>query len=247
MSISSEADWQGLRRVGRLVRLTLDALEANVRPGVTTAELDEVAAAIFDRFGGRSAPALEYGFPRTVLISVNDEVVHGIPGSRPLKSGDVVKLDVTAERDGYVGDAARTVLVGTASSSATRLRDCVEAAFAQGLAVARAGVRVNEIGRAVEREVSRWGFTVIRGLDGHGVGRAIHEPPAVPNYYNRRQQDVLTEGLVITIEPIICSGSGQAYEDRDGWTIRTSDASLAAHYEHTVVITGDRAVVLTAA
>jgi len=188
-----------------------------------------------------------YGFPGTVLICVNDEVVHGVPGSRHLKPGDVVKLDVTAEKGGYMADAARTVLVGSASPRAQRLVTCVHAAFEQALNVAKAGNRVSEIGRAIEAEVHRHGFSVIRALEGHGIGRTIHEAPSVPNYWNPEQKDVLTEGLVLTIEPIISSGQGHVYEDRDGWTVRTSDGSLSAHYEHTVVITRDRPVLLTAA
>jgi methionyl aminopeptidase len=246
MSITSENDWKGLREVGRVVRLTLDALEQHAQAGVTTAELDQVAAQIFVVHGARSAPAMVYGFPGTVLICVNDEVVHGVPGSRHLKPGDVVKLDVTAEKGGYMADAARTVLVGSASPRAQRLVTCVHAAFEQALNVAKAGNRVSEIGRAIEAEVHRHGFFVIRGLEGHGIGRTIHEAPSVPNYWNPEQKDVLTEGLVLTIEPITSSGQGQVYEG-DGWTVRTSDSSLSAHYEHTVVITGDRPVLLTAA
>ena len=247
MSIESEADWRGLRAVGRVVRLTLDALERHTRPGITTGELDRVAAALFSAHGARSAPSLVYGFPGTVLISVNDEVVHGIPGARRLAPGDLVKLDVTVEKDGYVADAARTVIVGSGTELSRRLAACAEAAFAAGAAVARAGTRVNEIGRFVEREVRRSGFSVIRGLTGHGVGRTIHEAPPVPNYYDARQRDVLTEGLVVTIEPIITCGGGDAFEDADGWTLRTTDGSLAAHHEHTLVITRDRPVLLTAA
>ena len=247
MSITSEADWKGLREIGRVVRLTLDALELHVQAGVTTAELDHVAAQIFAAQGARSAPAMVYGFPGTVLICVNDEVVHGIPGSRRLKSGDVVKLDVTAEKGGYMADAARTVLVGSASARAQRLVACVHSAFEQALNVAKAGNLVREIGRVIETEVNRHGFSVIRALQGHGIGRTIHEAPSVPNYWNPEQKDVLTEGLVLTIEPILSSGQGQVDEDGDGWTIRTSDGSLAAHYEHTVVITRDRPVLLTAA
>ena len=247
MSITSEADWKGLREIGRVVRLTLDALERHVQAGVTTAELDQVAAQIFAAQGARSAPAMVYGFPGTVLICVNDEVVHGIPGSRRLKSGDVVKLDVTAEKGGYMADAARTVLVGSASARAQRLVACVHSAFEQALKVAKAGNLVREIGRVIETEVNRHGFSVIRALEAHGIGRTIHEAPSVPNYWNPEQKDVLTEGLVLTIEPIISGGQGQVYEDGDGWTIRTSDGSLAAHYEHTVVINRDRPVLLTAA
>jgi methionyl aminopeptidase len=247
MSIHNERDWTGMRRVARIVRLTLDALERNVRPGITTAELDAVAAAVLSQNGARSAPAIVYGFPGSSLISVNDEVVHGVPGKRRIEPGDVVKLDVTVEKDGYMADAARTVIVGSGSDLAHRLARCAKSAFRKSLDVARPGQRVSEIGRVVEREVRGHGFHVIHGLDGHGIGRTIHEPPTVPNSFNPRQRDVLTDGLVITIEPIISAGPGRAVEDRDGWTIRTSDGSLAAHYEHTLVVTHDGPVILTAA
>jgi methionyl aminopeptidase len=247
MSITSDADWRGLREIGRIVRLTLDALEERTRPGITTGELDRIAGEIFDANGARSAPAFTYGFPGTVLISVNDEIVHGIPGRRRLQRGDIVKLDVTAEKDGYVADAAQTVVLDGASQTARQLARCAEEAFEAALAVARAGNPVNAIGRAVESTVRRYGYSVVRALEGHGVGRAIHEAPAVPNCCNERQADVLTDGLVITIEPLIASGAGDAYEDVDGWTIRTNDGSLAAHHEHTLVITNGDPVLLTAA
>jgi methionyl aminopeptidase len=247
MSIDSAADWAGLREVGRIVRRTLVALERHARPGVTTAELDRIAARVFARHGARSAPAIVYGFPGTVLISVNDEVVHGVPGARRLAEGDLVKLDVTAEKNGYIADAARTVVLGRGPEVAHRLEACVRAAFDRGLEAARAGVRVTAIGRAVEAEVRRRGFSVIRELAGHGVGRTIHEDPPVPNFDDPKQEDVLEEGLVLTIEPIICAGAGQALHSEDGWTVRTKDGSLAAHHEHTIVITRDRPVLLTAA
>jgi methionyl aminopeptidase len=246
MSIESAADWKGLRRAGRVAQLTLDALETHVRPGTTTAELDAIAARVFASQGAHSAPKIVYGFPGTVLISVNDEVVHGIPGPRRLEPGDVVKLDVTVEKDGYVADAARTVIVESGTDVARRLVACARAAFSAALDVARAGTKVNEISRVVEREVRRSGFTVVRGLTGHGVGRTIHEPPSVPNHYDPWQRDVLTDGLVLTIEPIISAGSERTRQDSDGWTIRTSDGSLSAHYEHTLVSTRDRPVLLTA-
>lgn len=245
MSIESEADWKGLRRVARVARLTLDALAAQVRPGVTTMELDAVAASVFAAHGARSAPAAVYGFPGTVLISINDEIVHGIPGPRLVRAGDVVKLDVTVEKNGYVADAARSIVVEPAASAAHRLVACAAAAFHAALAVARAGVRVNEIGRAVEREVRRRGFAVVQGLAGHGVGRTIHEEPSVPNQYDPMQTDVLTEGLVLTIEPMISAGSARVVQDADGWTLRTSDGAWSAHHEHTLVITRAKPVVLT--
>jgi methionyl aminopeptidase len=247
MSITSEADWRGLREVARVVELTLDTLERHTVAGMTTGALDQLARDVFEAHGARSAPALTYGFPKTVLISVNDEIVHGIPGTRRLRCGDIVKLDVTAEKNGYVADAARTVVLAGAAEIKHRLAACAKAAFAAGLAAARAGTPVNLIGRAVEDTVISGGFSVVRALEGHGVGRSIHEPPNVPNYFNRRQKDVLTEGLVITIEPLIAAGEGVVYQDHDGWTIRTNDGSPTAHYEHTLVITADRPVVLTAA
>jgi methionyl aminopeptidase len=247
MSIESSADWDGLREVARVTRHVLDALEAAVTPGVTTGHLDRLAAGLLQREGARSAPALEYGFPGTVLISLNDEIVHGIPGRRVIRQGDLVKLDVTVEKDGYVADAARSLVVGQGADEAHRLVACVEAAFAAGLAVVRAGTRVNAIGRAVDREVRRHGFKGVVGLAGHGVGRAIHEAPSVPNQFDPWQTDVLEDGMVITIEPMIAAGSSRPVSAADGWTIRTADGSLAAHYEHTLVVTRGAPAVLTAA
>ena len=245
MSIESNGDWDGISEAARVTRLTLDALAQRVRPGVTTAELDAVAAGVFAAQGARSAPRLEYGFPRTVLISVNDEIVHGIPGPRRLVEGDLVKLDVTVEKNGYVADAARSVIVGAGSDTARRLAACAASALDAGLTVARPGTRVNAIGRAVSREVRHCGFSVVHGLTGHGVGRRIHEPPTVANHYDPWQMDLLTEGLVLTIEPMVSAGSPHPVQDADGWTIRTSDGSLAAHWEHTLVITAGGPVVLT--
>jgi methionyl aminopeptidase len=242
MSIKSEADWRGLRRAGDVARETLDALEAHVRPGITTGELDAVASAIFKKRGARSAPALVYGFPGTVLISVNDEIVHGVPGTRELRSGDLV----TVERDGYISDAARSVIVDTGSQAAARLRACAIAAFDASLAVARAGNKISDIGRVVEREVRARGFSVVRGLSGHGVGRTIHEPPTVHNHYVPSRA-LLEDGMVLTIEPLISAGSADVVTAEDGWTLRTSDGSLAAHHEHTLVITKGAPVLLTAA
>lgn len=148
---------------------------------------------------------------------------------------------------GYFADAARTVIVGTATNTAQRLAACVRAAFRAGASVARAGTPVKEIGRAVHNVVRHEGFSVIRGLTGHGVGRTIHEEPMVPNTYNHWQMDMLTEGLVITIEPMIAAGSSHPVDDADGWTIRTSDGSLSAHHEHTLIITRGEPVILTAA
>lgn len=247
MTITRDEELRGLRAAGRLVAEILRAMEAQVRPGITTAELDEVATRLLEENGARSAPRLVYDFPASTCISVNDEVVHGIPGSRSLRPGDLVKLDVTAELDGYMADAARTVVVGAADGLAARLSACAEAAFRRGLSRARAGRRVRDIGRAVESEVRSRDFSVIRELCGHGIGRTIHEPPTIPNFDSPSFRSRLAKGLVITIEPLISSGRGDVFLDNDGWTVRTSDRSLAAHYEHSLVVTEGRPILLTAA
>ena len=246
MSIESDDDLAGMREAGRITTETLDALQAHVAAGITTGELDAIAAAVLKKHGARSAPALVYGFPGTVLISVNDEIVHGIPGHRRLRAGDLVSLDVTIEMDGFIADAARSVVVGDGSTTAHRLVDVASASLCEGISVARAGAKVNAIGRAVQTEVERHGFSVVHGLTGHGVGRTIHEPPNVPNFFDRSQRDVLTEGLVLTIEPMITAGSAYPIQDDDGWTIRTRDGSLAAHCEHTLVITKGTPLILAA-
>src|SRR3954447_11477161 len=183
MSVDTPEELAGLRRAGRVVSATLREVARRVRPGVTTAELDAHAARVFASYGARSAPALVYGFPGTICISVNDEAVHGIPGPRRLHEGDLVKLDVTAELDGYYADACRTVAVGRPSPQAARLVATAEGALRRGLAVARAGAPVNAIGGAVEEAVVARGAAVCAPLTGHGIGRRIHEPPDVPNVF----------------------------------------------------------------
>ena len=247
MSINGPDELQGMRAAGAVVRQILDAMKRAVRPGVTTAELDEVGAGVMREQGARSAPALVYDFPGANCISVNEEAVHGIPGQRALQSGDLVKLDVTIEKDGFMADAAITVPVGEVTEESQRLADCAERAFTKAMLVARAGFRVSEIGRVVEKEVRRSGFAVIRDLSGHGIGRTIHEEPRVPNFPDPRANQILTEGLVITVEPIIAAGSGRTVVAQDGWTVVTADRRPSAHYEHTLVITKGQPILLTAA
>lgn len=247
MSINGPEELEGMRAAGAVVRLVLEAMKAEVRPGVTTAELDEVGAGVMRRQGAQSAPALVYKFPGANCISLNDEAVHGVPSGRALQEGDLLKLDVTVEKNGFMADAAITVPVGEVSVERKLLMACAERAFTKAMLVARAGFRVSEIGRVVEREVRRNGFSVIRDLGGHGIGRTIHEAPRVPNYPDPQANQVLTEGLVITVEPIIAAGSGRTVTAKDGWTILTADHQASAHYEHTLVITKGAPIVLTAA
>src|SRR5277367_302640 len=247
MSITSQEQFEKLRACGIIVAKALRAMSAAVRPGITTRELSQIGARILSASGARSSPPLVYNFPGDVCISVNDEVVHGIPGAYVIQPGDLVKLDLTAEKDGYHTDSAVSIEVPPTTETSHALAHCAERAFRQALAAAKAGNRTKDIGRAVEREVRRRGFQVVRELGGHGVGRTIHEEPSVPNYAALEARHPLTDGLVITIEPIIAVGTGRVSLDRDGWTVRTADGSLSAHYEHTIVITKGAPLLLTAA
>jgi methionyl aminopeptidase len=247
MSIGSEEDLRSMKAAGEVVARVLAAMKQQVRAGVTTRERDQVGARIIREHGAASAPRKVYDFPGDNCISINDEAVHGIPGDRVIQPGDLVKLDVTIEKDGYMADAAVTVAVEPVRQLHHKLARCAEKAFMRALLAARAGARVHDIGRAVEGEVRRSGFAVIRTLCGHGIGHTIHEAPEVPNFYEPMARQELTEGLVITIEPIIAAGTGNSYTGDDGWTVKTSDGKPSAHYEHTIVITRGAPIILTAA
>lgn len=245
MSIETEEELEALRAAGRAVAAALRAMRRAVRPGVTTLELDQLGGKVFRRCGARSGPQLDYNFPGINCISVNDEAVHGIPSRRRLRDGDLVKLDVTAELDGYYADACTTVSVGRPRLQAVQLAATARLALAKAVSAARAGVPLNAIGAAIENTVTGRGHAVCEGLMGHGIGRRIHEPPNVPNQYFPTMSQPLTEGLVLTIEPIISAGSGRVRSARDGWAVKTADGALAAHAEHTLVITHARPLLLT--
>ena len=247
MTIESNGDLESMRAVGKLVGQALKTMDSAIAPGMTTEQLDEIGERFLRKHGARSAPQLTYDFPGFNCISVNDGVVHGVPGPHVLKAGDVVKIDVTAELDGYIADAAITVVIPPVTTPKHNLVQSAQSAFRKAVKVALPGVRIAELGRAVETEVNRWGHSVIHEMCGHGVGRGLHEKPSVPNFFSPFTPGVLSDGLVIALEPIICEKPSDVYEDEDGWTIRTSNGCLAAHYEHTIVIRDGRAEILTAA
>lgn len=246
MSVDRPEQLEGLRRVGRLVAATLRTLRAAVKPGVSTGELDALAARTFADHGARSGPILTYGYPAAICVSVGDEVVHAIPGRRRLRPGEIVTLDVAAELDGYHADAASTVAVGTPSPDARRLMTATRAALAAGIRAAQPGARLRDVGAAIERVTVTRGFSVIPELTGHGIGRGMHEPPTVYNWPAPGADLVLTAGLVFTIEPMIAAGSPRITVGADGWTVRTADHGLSAHEEHTIMVAPGGAVVLTA-
>jgi methionyl aminopeptidase len=247
MCIETEAELAALIEAGRVARLTRDAMRAAVAPGITTRRLDEIGAEIMRANGARSAPMLVYRFPGQSCISVNDEVVHGIPSQRALREGDLVKLDVTIEKDGFMADTCVTVPVGRVSTRAAALAEAAEKAFHAGLRLVRPGKRACDVGAAVEEAVEKRGFRVVRTLTGHGIGRTIHEDPTIPNWNDPTHRTWLEDGMVITLEPIICAGSGDSFEAEDGWTVKTQDGALAAHFEHTLVVRKGAPLLLTAA
>ncbi|HXK16532.1 MAG TPA: type I methionyl aminopeptidase, partial [Polyangiaceae bacterium] len=220
-------------------------MASHVAPGVTTAELDAVGRDVLRRHGARSAPQLAYRFPGVTCISVNDELAHGIPGPRLLRDGDLVNIDVSAELDGYWADSGASYAVGNVAPRLRQLLFTTRAALNDALGEARAGAPIRNIGRAVERRAKRGGFRVVRDLCGHGVGRNIHEPPNVPNTFDRRNADVLHEGLVITIEPFLTTRATTIHEADDGWTLCTPDGSVGAQFEHTLIVTRGAPIVLT--
>lgn len=246
MSIESDQDLVKLKAIGRIVALALREMKTRVRPGITTAELDEVGQRFLEKHGARSAPSLAYDFPGATCISLNNEAAHGIPGERVIRKGDLVNIDVSAELDGYFADTGASIPVPPVKPFQQKLCNCTRRALKQAMSVAQAGRSINEIGKAVEATARRCGFSVIRNLPGHGVGRSIHEDPSVPCVYSPRANQQLTPGLVITIEPFLATGAEQVIEDADGWTLKTSDGSLVAQYEHTIVITQGRPLIITA-
>ncbi|MFN8376164.1 MAG: type I methionyl aminopeptidase [Anaerolineae bacterium] len=246
MTVNSEKDLQGLLRIGRIVGMTVKTMSEALRPGITTAELDEIGAQYLKQHGARSAPILTYKFPGWTCISINEEAAHGIPGKRVINDGDLVNIDVSAELDGYYADTGASFPVGNVSEANRRLLQFTRSALDVAISTARAGQPLNAIGKAVETHARRGGFKIIQDLPGHGVGRKLHEPPTVPNFYVPTMRTKLVEGMVITLEPFLSMGANRVVQQKDGWTLKTQDGSMAAQFEHTVVITKGRPILVTA-
>jgi methionyl aminopeptidase len=243
--IKSREEIALMRRAGEIVAAAIDAARAAVRPGVTTEELDNVAAREIAGRGAQPSFLGYRGFPKTICTSVNDEIVHGIPGPKRVQEGDLVKLDVGAIVEGFHADSAVTIPVGEPSPEALKLVETTGRALWAGLAEARLGNRLHDIGAAVQTVAEGAGFSVVREYVGHGIGRSLHEEPPVPNYGTPGKGFKLTEGLVLAIEPMVNIGSFETRLLDDGWTVVTEDGTLSAHFEHTVAITADGPWVLT--
>jgi len=227
---------EAIRAAAQLVGRTLRVLAGEVRPGVTTERLDRIAEQFIRDHGARPAFKGYRGFPASICPSVNAEVVHGIPGPYTLRDGDIVGIDVGVEKDGYFGDAALTLPVGDVPERAKRLLEVTREALLKGVAQARAGNRVGDISHAVQEHAERNGFSVVRTLVGHGIGREMHEEPQVPNYGPAARGPRLMAGQVLAIEPMVNAGGPEVVVQPDGWTVVTKDGSLSAHFEHTVAV-----------
>jgi len=244
ITIRSQAELVKLEEASRIVLETLDVVEKAVAPGVTTDHLDAIAETEIRRQGARPAFIGYRGYPKTLCTSVNDEVVHGIPGRRALREGDVVGIDCGAVFAGYFGDAARTVPVGRISPETSELLAVTRQALEAGIAAARPGARVSDIGAAVEAVAVVHGYGVVRDFVGHGVGTALHEEPQVPNYGPGGRGSLLRAGMVLAIEPMFNLGRAEVSVDPDGWTVRTRDRSTSAHFEYTIALEPQGAVIL---
>jgi methionyl aminopeptidase len=244
ITIRSREELERLEEASRIVLETLDVVEQAVAPGVTTEELDRVAEAEIRRRGAKPAFVGYRGYPKTLCTSVNDEVVHGIPGHRVLREGDVVGIDCGAVIGGYYGDAARTLPVGRIESESAKLLEVTRRALSEGIAAARVGGRVSDIGAAVEAVALVHGYGVVRDFVGHGVGTALHEEPQIPNYGPAGRGSQLKAGMVLAIEPMFNLGRAEVSVDQDGWTVRTRDRSTSAHFEYTIALQPGGAVIL---
>lgn len=245
VTVKSAREVEFMRQAGRVVALTLATLSEALRPGMTTSDLDDIAVQRIKELGAKPSFKGYLGFPRTICVSVNDEIVHGIPGKRVIKEGDIVSMDVGAVVEGFHGDAARTQGAGVISEEAQRLIEVTREALERGIAAARDGARIGDISWAVQSFVEGKGLSVVREYVGHGIGRALHEEPQIPNFGAAGTGPRLRKGMVIAIEPMVNAGGWQTRQLEDNWTVVTADGALSAHFENTLAITEDGADVLT--
>ena len=245
IGIKNEHELEAMRKAGRVVALVLDVLKNSIREGMKTSELNDIAERELRALGGRSSFKGYRGYPASVCVSINDEIVHGIPGNRIIKEGDIVSLDFGAVVDGYQGDAAITVMIGEAGLLARGLVSATQEALAAGIAAASAGGRLGDVSSAIQRYAEARGFSVIREYTGHGIGREMHEDPLVPNFGEPGTGPELKKGMTLALEPMLTTGDWRTKVGRDNWVVSTADGSLAAHFEHTVAVTAGKAEILT--
>ena len=253
VTIKSKREIELMREAGRVVAIVYDELEKHIKPGITTLELDEIAEQTMRKLGAEPAekgydPGIKGvpKFPASICVSINDEVIHGIPSKyRKLKEGDIVSIDTVALKNGYNGDAARTFIVGKTNKENQRLVDVTKQAFFEGIKYAVKGNRVGDISHAIGEFVNKNGYSVVREFQGHGIGRKMHEDPGIPNYGKSGRGIRLEPGMTLAVEPMVIMGKPDILQLDDGWTIVTEDGSYSAHYENTILITEKEPEVLT--
>lgn len=243
--IKSRFEIEHMRRAGQILAEVLDIVSHEVRAGMKTRELDVITAREFGRLGAKSSFLGYRGFPARLCVSVNDEIVHGIPGDRVIKEGDIVSLDVGDVVDGFQADAAVTIGVGKVSAAAKDLMDTTEGSLRAGIGAARKGNRLGDISAAIQSFVEARGFSVVREYTGHGIGRDMHEDPQVPNFGTAGQGILLVEGMTLALEPMVNQGAWRTKVGPNRWTVSTVDGGLSAHFEHTIAITDGEAEILT--
>ena len=244
--IKSEEEIATMRQAGRIVATVLEMLKSKIKPGMRTEELDVIAAKELKKLGAKASFKGYHDYPANLCVSVNDEIVHGIPGKRVLKDGDIVSLDFGAIYDGFQGDAAVTVGVGKISQEAKKLIETTEGALKAGISAGHAGGRMGDISAAIQDYAESRGYSVVREYTGHGIGREMHEEPQIPNYGLPGEGPVLRKGMVFALEPMVNVGDWRTRVGDDHWVVLTVDGSLSAHFEHTVAVTNGKLEVLTA-
>ena len=246
MTADSQKDIQALKAIGRVCAETLRRMQESVRAGMTTRELDEIGRAFLEAEGARSAPQAMYNFPGATCISVSPVIAHGIPNEYVLREGELIHIDVSAELNGYYADTGASLVISKRERTFDKLLEATKTALNKALRAAKAGNPLNGISRAVQTEARKRGYNVIYDLTGHGIGRKLHEEPKeVLNYYNPDDRRILHDGLVLAIEPFLTPGIGRIVEERDGWSLRTSDQAIAAQFEHTIIVTKSEPIILT--
>ena len=244
--LKSSKEIQYMREAGKIVAYVHEVLRDAIRPGMTTGELDEIAEREIRKYGAEPAFKGYNGFPKSICASINEEVVHGIPGLKVLKDGDIISVDIGTIYNGYYGDAAKTHPVGQVSEEAERLIEVTRQSFYEGLKLCRQGNRLSDVSHAIQSHVEEHGFSVVRDFVGHGIGKNMHEDPQIPNYGIPGKGPRLAEGMILAIEPMVNAGTYHVRTLTDNWTVVTADGKMSAHYEHSVAITKDEPILLTA-
>lgn len=248
MIVESEKDINSLKAIGRVVAQALKLMMEQARPGMTTAELDAIGGAFLEKEGAHSAPQVMYSFPGANCISVSPVIAHGIPNDHVLREGELINIDVSAEMDGYFADTGGSIVIAKHVPVYEKMIEATKSALVKAVQAAKAGQPLNGIGKAIQDEARRNGFGVIFDLTGHGIGHKLHEEPTqVYNYFKSKDRRMLEEGMVLAIEPFLTTGKGHVLEEADGWSLRTIDRTIAAQFEHTVIVTKDEPIILTLA